>query len=103
MTPEHVERRWLSVAQLDAVFLLEFVYATACIDKLLFTCVERVASRTDLYFKIRFDRTCFESVSACARCRNHIVLRMNGWFQRVHLLSALDHMRIQSDRHMMGL
>lgn len=88
--PVGFEGRFISIQavyadRLHTIFLLELINTTAGIDKLLFTGEERMAVRTDLYAKVRTNRTRFESVPACASSRRHMILRMNGWFQRVHL------------------
>jgi hypothetical protein len=85
MTTERFEWRWLAVALLHSVFFLELINTAAGIHKLLFTGEERVAVGTNLYAKVRTNRTRFESVTARASSRRHMILRMNGWFQRVHL------------------
>lgn len=49
---------------LDAVLLLETIDAAASIQELLLTRVEWVAYGTNLYAKIRLNRTSLESVAA---------------------------------------
>jgi hypothetical protein len=71
--------------RLNAVFLFETIDATACIQELLLTREERVAYGTNLYAKIRFNRTSLERVTASASDVGYVVCRMNTLFHLVHL------------------
>lgn len=57
--------------------LLEFVDTSACVNKLLLTCIERVALGTNLDSDISFCGTCFNNVAASAGNGSFLVIRMN--------------------------
>ena len=68
--------------QLDAVFLFEFIYATACIDELLLTGKERMAARANLNTKILLNGAGFERIAASASNSRKLIIRMNVSFHR---------------------
>jgi hypothetical protein len=79
-----------AVRMLHTVFFLELIHTSAGIKEFLFASVERMAIRANLDTDVRTNRTRFEGVTACAGSRRHLILRMDCFFQGVHLLSALD-------------
>lgn len=74
-----------NIGKLDAVFLLELVYAAANVDKLLLASVERMAVGADFHTKVLLDRAGFECVSASAGNSGYVILRMNRFFHFFHL------------------
>lgn len=77
----------------------ETINTAASIDKLLFTCEERVARGANLYTKSVFNRTCLKSIPASARYLTNRVIRMNCFFHYLSPLSALSLKRTQSKWH----
>jgi hypothetical protein len=75
----------LPIAELDTVFLFEFVDATTGIQELLLPGKERVTYGADLDAQVRFNRTGLKAVAASASYVGDVVLRMNVLFHLVHL------------------
>lgn len=71
----------------QAVSLLEAIYATTCIDKLLLTREERMALGTDIHFHLFFYRTCNELCTASAGYFTFAVIGMCIWFHIFHPFS----------------
>lgn len=70
---------------LQAVFFLELINTSAGIQEFLFAREERMASGANFDADVRTNRTRFERVAASASRRRHMILWLDGLFQRVHL------------------
>ena len=68
----------------QAVSLLETVYAAACINKLLLAREERVALGTDIHSHLFLYRTCNELCTASADYFTFAVIGMCVWFHIFH-------------------
>ena len=83
---------WLQVIgatlKSDIISFLEFVYAAACINKLLFTGEERMALIADIHFKRVdvFSRTRLKCSSASAYNRNFVII---GMYFGLHIITSL--------------
>lgn len=67
--------------------LVELVNASACINQLLLTCVERVALRADINTEAALRGSCLESLAASALYGDNLCLRMDSFFHVFHLLN----------------
>jgi len=68
----------------QAVSLLEAIYATTCVNKLLLACEERMALGTDIHSHLFFYRTCNEFSAASADYFTFAVIGMCIWFHIFH-------------------
>jgi hypothetical protein len=82
--------------ELDTVFLLKSINATAGIQELLLASEERVAVGANFDAQLLFNRTSFESVATCAGYLSNVVLWLNCFLHLNFTSLALSLMRTQS-------
>lgn len=81
--------RGRSLGGLFAVALVEAIDASCGIDELLFTCEERVASRTDFDVQITFaGRARLETFAARAGDRYFDIFGVNSWFHTCVIIGS---------------
>ncbi len=79
---------------LDVELLLELFYTTACINKLLLTCVEGVTLGADFNVDGFLNRTCFENRATCTLDSSRTVVRMDTFSHYIHLFLKCWYMKI---------
>lgn len=67
-------------SKLNAVFLLELIDTTTGIDKLLLTCIERVAVGANLNAQVLFNRTGLKCIPTSTSYCGYMISRMNSLF-----------------------
>ena len=64
---------------LQAVLVLELLYAAASVSKLLLACKERVAFRADVYSHLFLIGESHECIPACASYFTFLIVRMDSF------------------------
>lgn len=72
---------------IEVKLLLESVYTSACVNKLLLACKERVALGADFYLDVRLCGTSFDYVTASALDSSSLVAGMDTF---LHVVTAFS-------------
>ena len=76
---------FLSYLSADIELLLELFYTSACVNKLLLTCVERMALGADFNVDSFLNGTCFKDCATCTLDSCRAIVGMDTFSHYVHL------------------